>query len=87
MLLRRRFPPSLSATVTSLDFSSYSYPIVHFDSPETVTLAITKLSIMVFNTITVGTAVTPTVVETYFSHVRTEPPPKTGSRSHHERST
>ena len=42
---------------------------------------------MVLNTITAGTAVAPTVIETYFSHVRTEPPPRTGSLSHNERST
>ena len=77
MLLRRRFPSLLSATVNILDLSSYRYPIVHFDSLKIVTLAITKFSIMVFNTITVTSAVTPTVIETYFSHVRTEPPPKT----------
>ncbi|KAL8716758.1 MAG: hypothetical protein Q9225_005937 [Loekoesia sp. 1 TL-2023] len=31
---------------------------------------------MVFNTLSVGTAVTPTVIETYFSHVRVLNPPK-----------
>ena len=42
---------------------------------------------MVFNTITVSAAVTPTVIETYFSHVRIYTPPKTGPRPHNERST
>ena len=87
MLLRLRFSSLLSATVNNRNLSSYSYSVVHLDSPEIVALAITKLNIMVLNTITVGTAVTPTVIETYFSHVRTEPPPKPGSLPHNEGST
>lgn len=70
-----------------LEFPELQLPHCTLQLSRTVILAITKHSIMVFNTITVGTAVTPTVIETYFSHVRTEPPPKTGSRSHNERST